>query len=137
LILRRGVGEELLPQFVARRLGWGATGIVLAAIAAASLAWLSSGLLAMVTSTAGLARHQHGSTLILGGRGLTPLFATAIAVTSISMSQSAGMRSFAIAAADALGGPLLALFLLGMLSRRATAHAVLIAALAGVAVAMG
>jgi Na+/proline symporter len=139
-IVREGMAGEMLPHFVATQLPWGLAGIALAAILAGSLAAIDASLCALAATLVfdlhrrfGLLRREATSpatelqlarplTLVLGA------VVTAAAVVAVMFSQHLATL---LAIAGALGAPLLGVFLLGLVTRRATAVATLVAAVAG------
>jgi len=150
VILRRGINEQLLPQFIARRLSWGAAGVVVVAVAAGLMSSLAGGLNAigdcLVTDfhrrfrcgRQWLARRlskrieelSEADELKLA-KALTLIIGIVTTAISIVAAPIADAFSTMTDLASAIGAPLLAVFLLGMLTRRATATAALASIVVG------
>jgi Na+/proline symporter len=156
VILRRGVAEELFPHFLATQLPWGVAGLVLAALLAGAMSSIDSGLNAIGTiivvdlhrrfgwGRAWLARRLGKSAeeltdvdeLVLA-RPLTLVIGVAATLFALAVSQIGEIFRIMIGVANTFGGPLLAIFLLGMLSRRATAAGALVGLVVGSLATMG
>jgi Na+/proline symporter len=136
LVLCLGSSEQLLPQFVARRLSWGAAGTVLAALIAAALSALTSGVHALGTLI--VCDWQRDATHdVPRVRRLIALFSLAVTALAIVATALEDVTNLLTATSAALAAPLLALFLLGMLTRRTTASAALAATALGVLATFG
>ncbi len=156
VILRRGVAEELFPHFLATQLPWGVAGLVLAALLAGAMSSIDSGLNAIGTiivvdlhrrfgwGREWLARRQGKppeeltdvDELVLA-RPLTLAIGVAATLFALAVSQIGEIFRIMIGVANTFGGPLLAIFLLGMLSRRATAAGALVGLVVGSLATMG
>jgi Na+/proline symporter len=154
IIVHRSAPQEMLSQFARGQLGWGAAGLVLAALVAAALAAAEAGLnsLATVIVRDLVIRFGWGKSWLARRSGkepgqLTPAdelqlarplvlvlgAASTVAAAAIVTLLSPGRLVFPlIAFAAALGAPLTAVILLGMLTRRTTAAGALLGLLAGV-----
>jgi solute:Na+ symporter, SSS family len=136
VVLRRGASDELLPYFIESRLAWGGAGIALAALLAGALASLGAGLHAVATVLVvdffSFRRPALSEidTLRLA-RKLTIVVAGAVMAVSFVGLQGAEPNAALIALGSALAAPLLAVTLLGMLTRRATSAAAFLATLFG------
>ena len=154
IIVHRGAPEEMLPQFARRQLGWGAAGVVLAALVAAALAAAEAGLnsLAAVIVRDLVIRFEWGKAwvarragkeprqlspadelqlarpLVLALGGAATLAAAALATLLTRQALALPLITFAAA----LGAPLTAVILLGMVTRRTTAAGALIGLVGGV-----
>ncbi len=150
MVLRTGASDEMLPAFWSERLMMGATGLLLMVLLAASMSSLDSGLHSigslLITDYyqrlgagralwARLRRKQVDqlddtdelalSRYVVMGAGV---MATA---GGLLIAASGDIVSVMLVAVNTLGGPLLAMFLLGMFYRRATAAGALLALLGG------
>jgi Na+/proline symporter len=151
IILNRAAQDELLPRFIARQLPWGAAGLIVAALLAASMSSMDSGLNSICTllladfhrrlgwGRAWLARRVNKSPDELSeadelrlARPLTLAIGVAATAFSLAVAQMGSIFDLMISVVNTFGGPLLAIFLLGIFTRRATAPAVLSALVAGV-----
>lgn len=131
-----GIGSErVLPYFIATEFPAGLRGLLVASILAASMSALSAGVNSVSTAI---------FNDFLNSRGLTEASATRVRVISVvtgllctclaSMIGALGsIMEIAVRVIDGFAGPLLAVFLLGMLSRRIGSAAALIGAFAGLA----
>ena len=150
-IVRRRAPQQMLPQFAADHLPWGAAGLVVAALMAAAMSSFDSGLHSIATllvvdfhrrggwGRAWLARRLRKQQAELAeadeihlARPLLVVLGLAAMVLAIGVSQLAGSLGPLVSVAAALPAPLLAVFLLGMLTRRTTATAALSALVLGV-----
>jgi Na+/proline symporter len=150
VMLNRQAKDELFPHFISTHFSFGIAGLVLAALLAASMSSMDSGLNSICTlmitdfhrrlgfGRAWLARRvgkrvedlgeedelKLGRPLVLGLGCLATAFSLVIAqIDDIFMIMMAVVNTF--------GGPLLAVFLLGMFTRRTTARGSLWALLGG------
>lgn len=150
VILRRGINDELIPQFIATHLRWGAAGIVLTALLAGSMAFVASGLNAICNVMVmdlhrrfgwgkGWLAHRLGKRSdelsevdeLKLAQPLTLAIGIVATLFSIFLVQIADVFSTMVGVANMFGAPLLAVFLLGMLTRRTTAAAALEATICG------
>lgn len=129
--------DQILPYFVVTELPIGMPGLLVAAIYAASMSTISAGLNSMTSSTLvdvyqrlikPDAKEEHQLTL---ARYITLIFgvivtALAFVVSSLGTILQASNTIFGL-----VGGPLLGLFFLGMLSKRANAKGAFLGWLAG------
>jgi hypothetical protein len=142
VILHDRAKDELLPHFIAKQIHFGLAGLILAALFAASMSSMDSGLNSICTllitdfhrrlgwGRTWLARRvgkpvnelteadelRLGRSLVLG---------IGVAATAFSMvvAQIGDIFDIMIGVVNTFGGPLLAIFLLGSLTRRTTAAA--------------
>jgi len=150
MVLSTGAKDELVPVFFTERLATGAAGLILAALLAASMSSMDSGLNSICTL---LITDYHkrlgvGRKLWARLRGKAPdqlddtdelalsrylVLATGVAATAFSLviAQIGDIFGIMLAVVNTFGGPLLAVFLLGLLYRRATATASLMALVCG------
>lgn len=149
-IVRRGAAVEMLPYFAAEHLPWGAAGLVLAALLATCLSGIHSGIHSICT----LAvvdfhrRHRWGKTWLARrlnkqpeelseadelrlARPLTLVIGLGASVLAIGASQIGDVFSVLVGVANVFAALLLAVFLLGMFTRRTTAAAALCAIVLG------
>jgi Na+/proline symporter len=155
-VVRRGAPGEMLPQFMADHLPWGAAGLAVAALAAAALAGLHASMCSLGTLASvdfvrrfGVGRAWLARRLGKEAAAWTPAdelrFARPLVLVVGGVATlSALVVSFAIddfarilLSLPTLAAPLLAVFLLGMVTRRATSGAALLALTLGIAVAGG
>jgi Na+/proline symporter len=155
VILRRGASEQMLPQFIAAHLSWGAAGVALAALLAAAWALFAAGVHAISTLlVVDFHRHvgfgqrwlasrwsQPATDLTAAdelwlARQLTVVVGIAVTALAIFASVLAEAMGMLVAVTNHLGAPLLAIFLLGMLTRRTTAAAALAVTTGGVLVTL-
>jgi Na+/proline symporter len=156
IVLRKGTLEQMLPHFIATQLSWGAAGTILAALLAGAMSSIDSGLNAICSLlvTDLHRRFGWGRTWLARRRGkpvaslteidelalarpLTLIIGLAATAFSIAVAQIADIFSIMVSVANTFGAPLLAVFLLGMLTRRTTAAAALLALLLGSAATLG
>jgi Na+/proline symporter len=146
IIVSRAAPEQMLPHFAARHLTFGAAGLVLAALIGAALAAVDAGLTSLVTVIVHDLVSRFGIGQAWRGREpgpLTPLdelqlarpltigLGVVIIAEALVAAQFPMGIGLLIRAAGALGAPLAAVLLLGMLTRQTTAAAALIALLGG------
>jgi sodium-coupled monocarboxylate transporter 8/12 len=132
--------DQILPYFVINELPIGLPGILIAAIYAASMSTISAGINALTTATLvdfhqRLWRPKPDSTRQLRlARYLTLFYGTLVLVLAFIVDKLGTLLEASNKAIGLVGGPLLGLFLLGMLLRRANAKGAVIGWVAGVAV---
>lgn len=150
IILHRSAAEELLPRFIADNLSWGVAGIILAALLAASMSSIDSGLNSICTllvmdvhrrfgvGRAWLARRVGKSPDDLDendelrlARPLTLAMGVAATLFSLLVAQVGEIFAIMIELVNTFGAPLLGVFLLGMFTRRMTGAAAVLALIAG------
>lgn len=155
-IVRRGAPEKMLPQFIATHLPWGAAGLILAALLAASMSSIDSGLNSICSllvmdfhrrygwAKNWLARRVNKSPSELTeadelrlAQPLTLFIGVAATVFAIGVSFIADIFTIMVSVANTFGAPLLAVFLLGMLTRRTTGTAAFAATVVGGAFTLG
>ena len=153
-IVRRGAPVEMLPQFMSEHLPWGAAGLAVAALAAAALAGLHASLCSLGTLAAVdfVRRFGFGRAWLARRLGKEPAAWTPadelrfarplVLIVGGAATLSALMASFALddwgqilLSLPTVAAPMLAVFLLGMVTRRATSSAALFALALGIAVA--
>ncbi len=150
IVLHRRAAEELLPRFIADNLAWGAAGVIFAALLAASMSSIDSGLNSICTllvmdvhrrygvGRAWLARRigkqadelDETDELRLA-RPLTLAVGIAATLFSLAVAQVGEIFAIMIELVNTFGAPLLAVFLLGMFTRRMTAAAANVALVGG------
>ncbi len=150
IILHQRAQDELMPRFITEHLPLGIAGLILAALFAASMSSMDSGLNSICTllitdfhRRLGIGRSWLAAKLNkpvdgLGeedelrlGRPLVLVIGVAATVFSLIVAQIGDIFSIMIAVVNTFGGPLLAIFLLGVFTRRCTARAALISLVAG------
>ena len=154
-IVARDAPPQMLPQFAADHLPMGAAGAVVVAILAATLASLVAGIHALTTfvvvewqrpfgslrgqspAATGRSERQSATDELRIARPLTLVVGAALTIAAVLCSQFDHHLPQVFAVTEVIAAPLLAAFLLGMLTRRATGAAVLIALLLGLALAIG
>ena len=151
MLVRKRSPEKMLPHFISQHLPWGAAGLILAALLAASMSSIDSGLNSICTlvvmdlhrrygwGKAWLARRLGKQPDQLNevdelrlAQPLTLIIGLAATAFSIAVSALvADIFMIMVGVANTFGAPLLAVFLLGMLTRRTTAAAALAATVMG------
>lgn len=150
IIIAKGAAENMLPRFIADHLPWGAAGLLLAALLAACMSSIDSGVNSICTllvmdihrrygvGKAWLARKLNKSPDELTeadelrlGRPLTLAVGMAAALFSLLVAQVRDVFDTMVGAANTLAAPLLGVFLLGMFTRRCTATGALAALIGG------
>ncbi|MBN2507686.1 MAG: sodium/solute symporter [Verrucomicrobia bacterium] len=119
--------DQILPYFVVNELSVGLPGLLIAAIYAASMSTTSAGINALTTATL-VDFHQrvwrrstNADDLSLGlARWLTVGYGVLVIALAFVVSKLGTLLEASNKAIGLVGGPLLGLFLLGILSRRAT-----------------
>jgi sodium-dependent multivitamin transporter 6 len=151
MILNRQAAEELLPHFVAQNLSWGAAGIAFAALLAASMSSVASGLNSICTllvmdfhrrygvGRSWLARRIGKSADDLNevdemrlAQPLTLVLGVAATVFSLAVAQIGESFMILIELLNTFGAPLLAVFLLGMFTRTTTAAGARVSLVGGI-----
>lgn len=136
-------GDRIFPYFVAHVLPTGLSGLLVAAIFAAAMSSMDSGINSMATvvindfilPAGGNTQQESGSVLRLA-RILTAVFgllATALAAYLFFFSKTRGIIETFATFMGLFSAPVLALFLLGLLTKRGSFTAWIPAALAGIA----
>jgi Na+/proline symporter len=139
IVLNRGLIEELLPRYVANQLPMGIAGLILAALLAASMSSIDSGLNSICTLLImdfhrryGIGRAWLAKKIgkpeeslteddeLLLARPLTLVVGVAATVAALFLAQVRDIFDIMIGVANTFGAPLLAVFLLGMFTRRCT-----------------
>lgn len=143
-ILNQQAKDELLPHFIASQLSFGLAGLILAALLAASMSSIDSGLNSICTllitdfhRRLGIGRHWLARRLdkpveeltdadeLRLGRPLVLVLGLSATASSLLIAQINDIFTIMISVVNTFGGPLLAVFLLGMFTRRTTAKAAL------------
>ncbi|HZL91906.1 MAG TPA: hypothetical protein VFB96_26280 [Pirellulaceae bacterium] len=150
IIVSRDAPQQMLPQFAADHLPWGAAGLVVAALLAACLSSIDSGLNSVCSlfvmdlhrrfgvGKAWLARKLNkqpaelteADELVLA-RPLTIIVGIGATLFSLLMAQADDLTCIGVGVANTLSAPLLGVFLLGMFTRRCTAAGALVAMIGG------
>ena len=150
VMLHRRAAEEMLPRFISTQLPWGAAGIILAALLAASMSSIDSGLNSICTLfVMDLHRRYGWGREWLGRRVNKPAaelneedelklaqpltLAIGIGATLFAMlvAQVGDIFDIMVAIVNTFGAPLLAIYLLGIFTRRCTSTAALAALVIG------
>lgn len=150
IVLHQRAQDELLPRFITDHLPLGVAGLVLAALFAASMSSIDSGLNSVCTLliTDFQRRLGWGRTWLATRRNKSPeeldesdelylsrwlVVALGVVATlfALIVSMIDDIFSIMIAVVNTFGGPLLAVFLLGVFTRRTTARAALLALVTG------
>ncbi len=149
-VLHKKAQDQLMPWFLVNQLPAGIAGLVLAALFAASMSSLDSGLNSITTllivdvhrrlgvGRPALARWvgkeigdlEETDELRLA-RAMVIAIGVAATLFSLLVSRLGNIFDMMITLVNTLGGPLLAVFLLGMFTRRCTSAAALIAMVGG------
>jgi len=132
--------DQILPYFVINELPMGLPGILIAAIYAASMSTISAGINALTTATLvdfyqRLWRpNPEPARQLRLARYLTLFYGTLVLVLAFVVEKMGTLLEASNKAIGLVGGPLLGLFLLGILVRRANAKGAVVGWIAGVAV---
>lgn len=150
VILNTKAKDELMPRFIAEHLPVGIAGLIMAALFAASMSSMDSGLNSLCTLLI-VDFHRRlgwGRTWLAGrlnkqadelteadelklGRPLVLVIGVAATLFSLVVSQVDDIFTIMIAIVNTFGGPLLGIFLLGIFTRRTTAASALTALVLG------
>lgn len=144
VVLNQMAQDELMPHFITTQLHRGLAGLILAALLAASMSSMDSGLNSICTLLITdfhrrlgfgrklLARRLRKDVSQLDeadelriGRPLVLVIGIAATIFSLFIAQISDIFTIMIGVVNTFGGPLLAIFLLGMFTRRTTAAAAL------------
>src|SRR5689334_6720936 len=129
--------DALLPFFVVRELGGLLSGLVIASIFAASMAVMSAGINALTTATTvdfykRLARPNcSDNEAVIAGRVGTVLWGGAATLAALFADRLGPIINAFNMINSFLGGPILGIFLLGMLTRRTRGTHALLGGIAG------
>ncbi|MCE5218448.1 sodium/solute symporter [bacterium] len=132
--------DSILPYFVVNEMPVGMPGILVAAIYAASMSTISAGINALTTATLvdfyqRLWRPKaEPGTLLRLAKWFTLFYGAVVLVLAFVVEKLGTLLEASNKAIGLVGGPLLGLFLLGMLSKRASAKGAIVGWAAGVAV---
>ncbi|MFT5470862.1 MAG: SSS family solute:Na+ symporter [Verrucomicrobiales bacterium] len=147
LLLENGLADKAMPQFVKLHFPPGMLGLFLAAVMAAMMSSLDSGIHSVTTAVVVDFRDRLWPQLkpkedkrdVFLIRGLVVLIgAISIALACLVVLKSESKDIFAVGKllTSAFGGPLLAIFLLAFFFKRAGSRAVLIGAVLGAAITL-
>jgi SSS family transporter len=129
--------DAILPYFVMTELGGWLSGLIIASIFAASMAVMSAGINALTTVTTvdfykRLLRPKcSDGEAVLAGRVGTVAWGTAATIAALFAGRLGPIINAFNAINSFLGGPILGIFLLGMLTRRARGNAAIGGAIIG------
>jgi hypothetical protein len=142
IILNVRAQDELMPRFITEQLPLGIAGLIMAALFAASMSSMDSGLNSICTllvmdfhrrlgwGRSWLARRLNKSPVELSeadelrlARPLVLVIGVAATLFSLAVARIDNIFSIMIAVVNTFGGPLLAIFLLGVFTRRCTSAA--------------
>ncbi len=132
--------DQILPYFVVNELPMGMPGILIAAIFSASMSVISSGINALTTATLvdfyqRLWRpNVEPERQVQLARYLTVAYGGLVILLAFVVQKLGTLLEASNAAIGLVGGPLLGLFLLGMMTKRANAKGAVIGWVAGFAV---
>jgi len=133
--------DQILPYFVVTELPLGLPGLLIGAVYAASMSTISAGLNSMTTATMvdfyyrlspGSAQSSDEKQLRLA-RYLTVMYGALVIVVAFQVDKLGTVLEASNKAIGMVGGPLLGLFMLGMLSRRANTPGAVAGWVAGIA----
>lgn len=135
--------DRLLPHFVGSQIPSPIPGLLVAAILSATMSVVSSGINSLTTATLMdfiyvKKGHEGGSkqeelTRVRVARGWTIFYGIAVTLLGLVVSKLGTLVESTVKIGGFLGGPLLGIFFLGVLSRRVNAPGTLIGAIAGFA----
>jgi len=128
--------DRILPYFVVQHLPPPLPGLLIAAVFGATMAVVSAGINSLATATLmdfGVLLGPQGTERyhFRQARFLTGFFGLLATVLALVVSQLGTLVESTITIMGLFGGPLLGVFFLGVLSRRANANGALLGALAG------
>ena len=129
--------DAILPFFVMRELGGWFSGLVIASIFAASMAVMSAGINALTTATTVdfykrlIRKNASDSETVLAGRIGTVAWGGAATVAALFANRLGPIINAFNMINSFLGGPILGVFLLGMLTKRTRGGAAVAGALVG------
>ncbi|NGM62471.1 sodium/solute symporter [Sphingobacterium sp. SGG-5] len=129
--------DQILPYFVVNEMPKGFAGLIIAGIAAASMSSISSGVNSMTTvSLVDLIAPYSKQDIdedkkVRYARIMTIIYGIVITLIAFSAGRFGSLLEAPVRIFGMLGGPLLGLFLLGMLSQRANAQGAIIGWLSG------
>ncbi|HJT77275.1 MAG TPA: sodium/solute symporter [Gemmataceae bacterium] len=129
--------DRLLPFFVVRQLPTPLPGLLIAAVFGATMAVVSAGINALATATlmdfglaGGEARRSERQQFLLA-RALTVVFGILALLLALVIGRLGTLVEATVSIMGLFGGPLLGVFFLGVLSRRANGNGALAGAAAG------
>jgi len=131
--------DAILPFFVMKELGGWFAGLVIASIFAASMAVMSAGINALTTATTVdfygrlLRPHCSDSEAVLAGRVGTVAWGAAATGAALFANRLGPIINAFNMINSFLGGPVLGIFLLGMLTRRTRGTSAILGGVAGLA----
>jgi len=131
--------DAILPFFVMTQLGGWLSGLVIASIFAASMAVMSAGINALTTATTVdfykrlLRPNCSDADAVLVGRIGTVAWGMLATIAAVFVGRLGPIINAFNLINSFLGGPILGIFLLGMLTRRARGTAAMVGAVAGFA----
>jgi sodium-coupled monocarboxylate transporter 8/12 len=135
--LSGGQQNRILPFFVVRQLPSPLPGILIAAVFGATIATVSAGINALATaalvdfgSAPGTGGHSEAGQFRLA-RALTVLFGIVATTLALGIGRLGTLVEVSVKTFGVFGGPLLGIFFLGVLSRRANGNGALIGGVAG------
>ncbi|WP_161554763.1 sodium:solute symporter family transporter [Ereboglobus luteus] len=137
--LGEGVGpNDIFPKFIIEELPHGIKGVLIAAILAAAMSTVSAVLNSMATVTLSdiwprVSQHKPG---VRAGRICTLAFGAMATVFACFGNHFGNILELSLMIGNLFGGSLVGTFLLGMLTRRVTARAALVAMICGFASAL-
>jgi Na+/proline symporter len=156
VVVRKGAPEEMLPRFIADHLPWGAAGLIVAALLAACMSSIDSGLNSICTLLVMdfHRRYGIGRAWLAKRLGKTPetlnesdelklaqplTLAVGVGATlfAIGVAQVRDIFEIMVAIANTFGAPLLAVFLLGMFTRRCTGRGAFLGLITGSMLTVG
>jgi SSS family transporter len=131
--------DQILPYFVVNELKWGLPGLLIAAIFGATMSATSSGINALTTATL-VDFHQrfwHKSSDAEGvklslARALTLVYGALVIILAFVVGKLGSLLEVSNTFIGMVGGPLLGIFFLGILVKRANTPGAVIGWLAGV-----
>ena len=132
--------DQILPYFVVHELPAGMPGLLIAAIYAATMSTISSGINALTTATLVDFRNRFSKTQpdahqsIRLARFVTVGYGAIVIVLAFVVERMGTLLEASNKAVGLVGGPLLGIFLLGFLSKRANGPGTVIGWLVGVCV---
>jgi sodium-dependent multivitamin transporter 6 len=150
IVLDARAAEEMLPRFISTRLGLGIAGLIVAALMAASMSSIDSGLNALCSLLIIDLHRRYGwgrqwladrlqkpvgelneTDELRLAQPLTLVVGLVATLFALFVARLGNVFQIMVAVVNTFGGPLLAIFLLGMLTRRCTAAAAFWSLLAG------
>lgn len=130
--------DQILPYFVINELPYGLPGLLIAAIFAATMSTISAGLNALTSASLvdfyqrlGKTKQTSDQQQLRLAKNMTLIYGVLVIGLAFVVQKLGTLAEASTKAVGLVGGPILGIFLLGMLSKRANSRGVLIGAACG------